>query len=108
MVPVRGRFGLRLVRAVPFGAPVQQRDRAAGVAPVGVGQPDRDLGQSLPQVPLGRRAGFPRRLEHLMGVKRAALAQQPVGQPGRVRAGQRQVVGNPVFTAGTGAVERPS
>ena len=41
-------LGLVLVRADALGAPAEQGDRAAGVAPAGVGQPDRDLGQALP------------------------------------------------------------
>ncbi len=36
--------GLVLVRADALGAPAEQGDRAAGVAPAAVGQPDRDLG----------------------------------------------------------------
>ena len=50
VVPVGpgGRLGLVLVRADALSAPAEQGDRAAGVAPAGVGQPDRDLGQALP------------------------------------------------------------
>ncbi len=86
--------GLRLVRADALGAPGQQRDGALGVAPVRVRQPDRDLGQPLPQVTLGRRSGLPRGLQDLVGVERASRPQHLVGQPGRLRAGQRQVIGH--------------
>ncbi len=45
--------------ADPLGAPAQQRDRAAGIAPLGVRQPDRDLGEPLPQVALVGWARLP-------------------------------------------------
>ncbi len=43
-----------------------------------------------------------------MRVKRASGAEQLVGQPGRVRPGEREIVGNPGFAGAKGAVERPS
>jgi hypothetical protein len=41
-------------------------------------------------------------------VKRASGAEQLVGQPGRVRPGKREIVGNRGFAGAEGAVERPS
>jgi hypothetical protein len=75
-----------------------------------VRQPHGHLGEPLPQVTLMGRAGLPRRLEDLVRVKRAAGPQQLVGQPGRVRPGQREIVGNPGLAGamGLGAVERSS
>ena len=87
-------LGLVLVRADALGAPPEQGDRAAGVAPAGVGQPDRDLGQALPQIALAGRGGLPGRLEDLVRVERAALPEQLVGEPGRVGPGDREIVGN--------------
>jgi len=101
MITVGRRAGLILVRADPQGTPAEQRDGTTGIAAVRVRQPDRDLGESLPQVAFAGRRGLPRRLEDLVRVKRASRAQQLVGQPGRVRAGQREVVRNPGF-AGRG------
>jgi hypothetical protein len=89
VVPAGPARGLRLVGADALGAPGQQRDGAWGVAPVRVRQTDRDLGQPLPQVPFVRRPALPRGLEDLVGVKRPSRPQQPVGQRGRLRAGQR-------------------
>ena len=87
------RFALIAVRADAQRAPPQQRDGAAGIAPVRVRQPHRDLREPLPQVAFARRARFPRRLEHLVRVKRASRPQQLIGQPGRVRPGEREVAG---------------
>ena len=78
------RLGPVLVRADALGAPAEQGDRAAGVAPAGVGQPDRDLGQALPQIAVARRRRLPGRLEDLVRVERAAFAEQLIGEPGRV------------------------
>ena len=79
--------GLFLVRADALGAPAEQRDRAAGVAAAGVGQPDRDLGQALPQVALARPGRFPGRLEDLVRVERASGPEQLIGERGRVAPG---------------------
>ena len=46
-------------RAGSLGAAAEQRDRAAGIAAVSVRQPDRDLGEALPQVALVGWAGLP-------------------------------------------------
>jgi len=76
---------------------------------VRVRQPDRDLGQALPQVAFARRGGLPRCLEDLVRVKRAPRAQQPVGQSGRVGPGQREIVRNALVALdGAGAIERSS
>src|SRR5207302_6398385 len=64
-----------LVGTDALGAPAEQGDRAAGVAAAGVGQPDRDLGQALPQVTFLRRAGFPGRPEPLVPRERTPLAE---------------------------------
>ena len=107
--PVRLALGLVLVRADALGAPAEQGDRAAGIAPAGVGQPDRDLGQALPQVTLARRGGLPGRLEDLVRVERAAFSEQLIGEPGRVGPGDREIVGNPGLAGrGLGAVQRAS
>ena len=55
----RRRPGARLVGADSLGAAAEQRDRAAGIAAVSVRQPDRDLGEALPQVALVGWAGLP-------------------------------------------------
>jgi len=55
----RRRRGARLVEAGSLGAAAEQGDRAAGIAAVSVGQPDRDLGEALPQVALMGWAGLP-------------------------------------------------
>src|ERR1700678_1331612 len=86
--------GLLLVGADSPGAAAEQRDGAAGVAAVGVGQPDRDLGEPLPTIAFLRRGGLQRGLEDLLRVKRAPRAQQLIGKPGRVRPGEREVVGD--------------
>jgi hypothetical protein len=74
---------------------------------VRVRQPDRDLGQALPQVAFAGRGEFPRCLEDLVRVKRAPGAQQLVRQSGRVGAGGRETVRNARFAlGGPGPVER--
>lgn len=80
-----------------LGAATEQGDGAAGVAPAGVRQADRDLGQALPQVALVRRSGLPGRLEDLVRVEGAAVAEQAVGEDGGIAAGDDEVVGNPVL-----------
>ena len=89
------RLSLIAVPADPIGAPAEQRDRAAGITPVRVRQPDRDLGQALPEIAFGGRSGLPRRLEDLVGVKRAAIAQQLIRRAWPRRAGQGEVVRDP-------------
>ena len=89
--------GLIAVAADMLGAAAEQGDGAAGVAPAGVRQADRDLGQALPQVAFVRRAGLPGRLEDLVRVERAAVAEQPVGEDGGVAAGNDEIVGDPVL-----------
>ncbi len=68
-------------------------------------QADRDLGQALPQVAFGRRAGLPGRLENFVRVERAAVAEQLVGENGGVAAGDDEIVGDPVL-AGAGVGQR--
>ena len=102
-------LGLVLVRANALCAPPEQGDRAAGVAPASVGQPDRDLGQALPQIALARRGRLPGRLEDLVRVERASLAEQLVGEAGRVGPGDREIIGNRCLAGlGLGAVQRTS
>jgi hypothetical protein len=96
-----------LVRAEPLGAALKQGNGAVGVAPAGVRQADRDLGQPLPQVAFGGRSGLPGRLEDLVRVERAAIAKQLVSEDGGVAPGDDEVVGNR-FLAGVGAVQRAS
>ena len=95
-----------LVRLDALGAAAEQGDGAAGVAPAGVREADRDLSQALPEFALARRPGLPGRLEDLVRVERAAIADQPVGQDGGVAAGDDEVVGYPVnlVLAGIGAL----
>jgi hypothetical protein len=99
--------GLIAVRPGTLGAAPEQGHGAAGVPPVRVGQADGDLGEPLPQVALAGPCGLPRRLEDLMGVERAARAQQLAGQPGRVRPGKREVLGH-LRLAALAAAQRPS
>jgi hypothetical protein len=88
--------GVGLVGADALGAAAEQGDGAAGVTAAGVGQADRDLGQALPQVALVRRSGLPGRLEDLVGMERAAVAEQLVGQDGGVVPGDDEVIGDAV------------
>ena len=95
------------MRLDALGAAAEQGDGAAGVAPAGVRQADRDLGQALPQVALVRRSGLPGRLEDLVRVEGAAVTEQAVGEDGGIAAGDDQVVGNPVL-AGIAVGQRAS
>ena len=73
----------------PPGAAV---DRADPVAPPGVGEPDRELGQPAPQLPLARRGGLPRRLEYLVGLERPTLVEQALGVGERLSGERGEVV----------------
>ena len=60
--------------------PTTEQHRGSVVVPAkGVGQADSKLGQPLPQVPLGVGSGLPGGLQHLVGVERTTLVQEPLG-----------------------------
>jgi hypothetical protein len=46
---------------------LEEPERANAVSPGGVGDPDADLGETLPKVAFFGRPSFPAGLEHLMG-----------------------------------------
>jgi hypothetical protein len=46
---------------------LEEPERANAVPPGGVGDPDADLGETLPKVAFFGRPSFPAGLEHLMG-----------------------------------------
>ena len=48
-------------------SPADQAQRADPVSPLGMGDADAELGESLPQLPLRVGTCFPARLVHLMG-----------------------------------------
>ncbi len=74
----------------------QQRHRAPGVAPLQVRQPDRELRQPPPQLPLRGLGGLPRRLQHLVGVERHPLVEQPLGLVDALLRAEHQVVRHPL------------
>ena len=95
---VRGR------RAGPLRPPVddvlraapQQRHRAPGVAPLQVRQPHRELREPPPQLPLRGLRGLPRGLQHLVGVERHPLVEQPLGLVEALLRAEHQVVRHPL------------
>ncbi|MCO5605450.1 hypothetical protein L7F22_059634 [Adiantum nelumboides] len=83
----------------------QQRDGAAGVAALGVGQPDRELRQRPPQVAGVVARVLPGTLEDLVGVEGQARVEQALGLGDGVRGGEHQVLGHPL-DAGCAVRER--
>ena len=72
-----------VARPAGSGVPVQsaarppdQPERARSIAPFGMSDAHAQLGQTLPQVTLGGRRGFPPRLVHLVGGERPTFGQQ--------------------------------
>ena len=74
---VRCRAG---ISGHPPRAPAEQSRGAMSVTPPRMREAHRDLGEPLPQVPLGGRRGLPRRFEHLVRMERAALVEQLLGE----------------------------
>jgi hypothetical protein len=95
---VRGRWAgpPRLPTDDVRRAAPQQRHRAPGVAPLEVRQPDRELRQPPPQLPLGGLGGLPRGLQHLVGVERHPLVEQPLGLVHALLRAEHQVVRHPL------------
>lgn len=60
-------------------AAFEKPERANAVTPGGVGQPDADLGESLPEVAFFGWPGFPAGLEYLMGGEGPAGFHQAPG-----------------------------
>src|SRR3954454_16420664 len=81
--PVRRTAG-RDVALEPAVAALEQPPSAGGVAAQGVGQPDAQLGQPLPEVVLSLGGVLPAGLEDLEGRERPALVQQLDCEPHRV------------------------
>jgi hypothetical protein len=81
--PVRRTAG-RGVALEPAVAALEQPSGAGGVAAQGVGQPDAQLGQPLPEVVLSLRGVLPAGLEDLVGRERPALVQQLDSEPYRL------------------------
>jgi hypothetical protein len=82
----------------PFPGPVflepgrpalDEPERANAVSPGGVGEPDADLGETLPEVAFFGRPGFPAGLEYLMGGEGPAGFHQTPGRDQRLRRRQR-------------------
>jgi len=112
------------VRVDPGCSALQQPGSTDGVAAGSVGQPDTDLSQSLPQVPLTVGPRLPAGLEDLVSGERSALSYQLPGQvqglqgwqrvlghrvdAGRpMRQGPTQRVPGPLLTCPTGSVAVP-
>ena len=87
---------LASVGIYPVCAAAQQRHRALRVAPLHVGQADRELGQSLPQLAMLPRSGLPYCLEYLVRVEGVAIVDQPLGLPDRVVRAEHDILSNPL------------
>jgi hypothetical protein len=86
------RTGARVARQAVSATPQQARGTAS-IAAQRVRKADGELGQSLPQVALARRRGFPRRLKHLVRVERAIGVNQFLGGCQRLQRRPGPVVG---------------
>jgi signal transduction histidine kinase len=69
---------MRCVRIAsePVSATVEQGGCPGGIAPQRMREPDGELRETLPQIPLVRRRGFPRSLEYLVRLERVAPVEQ--------------------------------
>jgi hypothetical protein len=82
-------------------ATAQQRHRAPRVAPLHVGETDRELRQALPQLavlPLGR---LPHSLKYLVGMKGITVVDQALGLLHRIVRAEHDILGNPIDTGCT-------
>ena len=68
---------------------LEEPERANAVPPGGVGEPDADLGETLPKVPFLGRPSFPSRLKYLMCGEGPARFNQAPGRDQRLRRRQR-------------------
>ena len=88
--------------------PTPQQHCSPGVVPAkGVGQADSKLGQPLPQVALGVRSRLPGGLQHLVGVERTTLVQQPLGFGQSIARRQGQIFGD-TGNSGVSTSKRPA
>jgi hypothetical protein len=72
-------------------------EHCGGPGPVSaqcVGQPDSQLGKSLPQVTLGVRGCLPAGFQDLVGLERATFIQKSLGLGQAFRRLQDKVIGN--------------
>jgi len=72
--------------------PRQQRDGSSDVAPLHVREPDGELRERAPQLPLVRRGGLPRGLEDLVRGERPLCLQQPLSLVDRLRRAAADLV----------------
>lgn len=68
---------------------LEEPERANAVPPGGVGEPDADLGETLPKVAFFGRPGFPAGLKYLVGGEGPASFHQTPGRDQRLRRRQR-------------------
>jgi len=96
---VQSVWRLGAVRVDPVCAAAQQRHRPLRVAPLHVGEADRELRQPLPQLAVLPRRRLPHPLEHLVGMKGVTVVNEPLRLPQRVVRAEHGVLGNPVNPA---------
>jgi hypothetical protein len=68
---------------------LEEPERANAVPPGGVGEPDADLGETLPKVPFLGRPSFPSGLKYLMRGEGPARFNQAPGRDQRLHRRQR-------------------
>jgi hypothetical protein len=98
---VQSVWGLGAVGVDPVRATAQQRHRPLRVAPLHVGEADRQLRQTLPQLAVFPRRRLPHPLEHLVGMKGVTVVDEPLRLPHRIVRAEHGVLGNPVNPART-------
>lgn len=96
------------VRGDAVAAASEQGGRAPGISAHGVGQPDRDLGESLPQVAFARRPLLPQCFERLVGVEWLAGVEVTLREVDRLGHCQVELVGHPLDPAVRVARQRPT
>jgi hypothetical protein len=68
--------GISAIGTHALRAAMKQGDGAAAVAAMCMRQPDRNLGEALPEVAFGFRAGLPQIFEYLVRMKWAPRTEQ--------------------------------
>jgi hypothetical protein len=84
---------------------IDEPEGANAVPPGGVGEPDADLGETLPKVAFFSRPSFPAGLEYLMGSEGPASFHQTPGRDQRLR--RRLRLFRDGFDAGASVWQRP-
>ena len=87
------------VRADPVRAASQQRQRSLLVAPSHVSKADRELRQTLPQLPMFTRRGLPHALENLMSLKGVPVVDELLRVAHRVLGGEQGMLGKALHPA---------